>query len=119
MKLMVLRKVSGLSEGVVDLINKQDGFYGDTSGPELFVDNDYPRDSAVAYELLEKTVGFAVASPDGEILKEFEGDHAGALHAAESAARSAKIVFSVEVGLDDDAADPAAPVARRPEPVSA
>lgn len=97
MKLKVLRKVAGMSQGAVDLINKQDGFYGDEVN--LFVDNDYPRDSAVAYELQDTTVGFAVAGPDGEILREFP-----TLAQAEKAAAGARVVFSVDVdGLDDEA----------------
>lgn len=96
MKFKVLRRIStDLDPTVAEQIAvHQDGFYGPAND---YVDNDYPRDWFVAEELMDKTVGFALATPDGEIVKEFT-----TLGQAEAARQGARVVFNVDVDIDEE-----------------
>lgn len=90
-QLLVLRQIVGLSDGAVDLINKQDGFYAGNEDA-LYVNNDYPRDYFITHELIEKTAGFALSDSEGNIVATFD-----TLKAAEKARAGAKVTFEVKV----------------------
>ena len=91
MEIKVLRKITPLDHGSTELIKSQDGFYGDGE----YVDNDYPRDTVVAEDLLKATVGFALADEEGNIIR----DNINDLVTAEKLRDGAEVSFGVEVSL--------------------
>ncbi len=93
MELKVLRKVKTLDASTAEFINGQDGFYGDGS----YVDNDYPRDTVVAEEIVAATVSFAVADENGVIIR----DDIPTLVEAERLKNSAEVTFNVNVKLPE------------------
>jgi len=93
MEIKVLRKISPLDHGSTELIKSQDGFYGDGE----YVDNDYPRDTVVAEDLVKATIGFALADEEGNIIKDDIED----LVTAEKLRDGATVSFGVEVSLPE------------------
>jgi hypothetical protein len=78
-----------------------------------FVANDHPRDSFVAQELMDATVGFGIARSDtGQVLREYDGPNA--LIRAESAAKGARINLAIEVDIDEESKPPQAEPAMNP-----
>ena len=93
MELKVLRKIKTLDESTAQFIEGQDGFYGDGN----YVDNDYPRDTVVAEEIVAATVSFAVADENGNIIR----DDIPTLVEAERLKNSAEVTFNVNVKLPE------------------
>jgi len=91
MEIKVLRKIRPLDDGSTALVESQDGFYGNGQ----YVDNDYPRDTVVAEDLIKATIGFALADEDGNIIKDDIAD----LVTAEKLRDGATVSFGVEVSL--------------------
>lgn len=98
LKLQVVRKVEGLDErtynyfvGTKDLIGGQ------------FVKADSSWDDWATQELIKATIGWAVATPDGEILAEFKTGTE-----ATKAALGAKIDIKRSVSLDPTPVEAAA-----------
>ena len=90
--LIVLRRVQNLSDATLEEVAVKESdmpYFPD------YVDNDLARDGAYTYELVDKTLGFALAGEDGEVLKKFK-----TLEEAEQARRSARVTFEVKVDVD-------------------
>ncbi len=92
MQLQVFRKVEDLEPTTVLLLTQKNLPEKGKLFPGGFVANDYPRDWAVADELMSKTIGYAVADEDGQVLAEYSS-----LTRAELARDTAKVSFSVDV----------------------
>jgi len=90
--LMVLRRVENLSEDTLEEVAVKEAEY--PYFPD-YVDNDLARDGAYTSELVEKTLGFAIAGEDGVVLKKFK-----TLDEAEQARGSARVTFEVKVDVD-------------------
>lgn len=78
-----------------------------------YVDNDLPRDEAITLELMEKTTGFAISSPTGQVLGRFS-----TFADAEKARQGASVKLDYQIEGIDDAEDepdenPLAGIARR------
>ena len=93
--LMILRRVEGVAPATLMELAKDEG--EEAYFPE-YVDNERPRDGAFTSDLVNHTLGFAVASREGEVLKKFKE-----LRDAEDARANARVSFEVQVdGLGEE-----------------
>lgn len=96
--LLVLRRVDTLTQGAFEYLYENEG---DKGYFPKYVDNDRPRDDAITQELMEKTIGFAVADVNGQIYKKFSN-----VVDAETARANAKPSFSYDLEIDGETATP-------------
>lgn len=100
MKLLLLRRVKPLDSGLAEnaeFNRERDEWYW----PD-WVDNDSPHVDIITNELLEKTLGFAVATPEGEIVKKFKKTD---LASAEAARANAKVSLEIDIDLEPEEAE--------------
>lgn len=96
--LLVLRRVDTLTQGAFEYLYENEG---DKAYFPKYVDNDRPRDDAITQELMEKTIGFAIADTSGQVYKKFK-----TVVEAERARASAKPSFAYELEVDGERVDP-------------
>jgi len=93
--------VKDLDPGTLDHLAEKEGdmWYF----PE-WVDTDLPHQDIISVELGEKTLGFAVATPDGEIVQKFKKTDLTAASAARDGAR-VKLDVSVDLQSEEESDD--------------
>lgn len=96
--LLVLRRVDTLTQGAFEYLYEDEG---DKAYFPKYVDNDRPRDDAITQELMEKTIGFAIADSSGQVYKKFKD-----VASAETARANAKPSFAYELEVDGETAAP-------------
>lgn len=85
--------------------------------PDGYIINDTPRESMAVGEILDATLGFAVARSDtGQILKTFPAGKEG-LKAAEKAIGGARVELNIDVQMQEDEEPPAEFLESLPTPV--
>lgn len=90
--LLVLRRVETLTQGAFEYLYVDEG---DKPYFPRFVDNDRPRDDAITQELMDKTIGFAVADTNGNVYKKFK-----TVEEAETARARAVPSFNIEIDVE-------------------